>query len=65
MVTLLKGDKMWCGKCNKELRTCTCPDLKERLENIAKNPYMLSKWCSKCDNHHSKCRCEEPNWYTR
>ena len=56
---------MWCMKCNKELGDCTCEDLKERLETVAKSTHITSKWCSVCDNHHSKCKCEKPEWYIR
>lgn len=32
---------MWCCKCQNELSECTCPDLKERLENISKSPHLF------------------------
>ena len=25
---------MWCGKCQKELFECTCPDIEERLASL-------------------------------
>lgn len=31
---------MWCGKCNRDLSECICPDLEERLERIRRSPYI-------------------------
>jgi hypothetical protein len=31
---------MTCGVCNKDMASCTCPDLRKRLEDILKIPYL-------------------------
>lgn len=31
---------MWCLKCDHDLAECLCPDLKERLEGIAKSEHV-------------------------
>ena len=56
---------MWCAICQKELSKCTCPDIKERIEAISRNPNIATKWCMQCDNHYSQCKCEEPKWVIR
>jgi hypothetical protein len=31
---------MWCCKCNKDIVDCVCPDIEERLRNLAENPVV-------------------------
>lgn len=56
---------MWCGRCNKELHACVCPDINERLRAISDSKTVASQWCLACDKHHSQCRCERPVWGVR
>ena len=31
---------MWCGRCNRELIECICPDVEERLNNLRSSPNL-------------------------
>lgn len=31
---------MWCGKCNRDLSECICPDLEERLNDLRKSKFL-------------------------
>ncbi len=53
---------MFCGKCNNDLRDCTCNDLEERLADIADSPNIACRWCIECDQHYALCKCKRPNW---
>jgi len=54
---------MFCGKCKNDLQQCTCPDLKERLDQIA--GVMALPWCQKCRQWAYICRCEKPEIVVR
>lgn len=56
---------MFCGKCSKHVGNCTCPDIRERLESLARSPRLAVDWCSRCDEHHARCRCDSPALYRR
>jgi hypothetical protein len=32
---------MFCTQCHNDLSECTCTDLKERLEKLAKSPHLI------------------------
>lgn len=55
---------MFCAKCQNDLADCTCPDIEERLAEIADSPYIIYRACLKCRNHYARCRCEKPEWGT-
>lgn len=55
---------MVCGKCNKDLRSCKCSDIDERLESLKNDQYIIFKMCKICGKHYQRCDCQEPRWTT-
>jgi len=53
---------MWCGKCDRHLSECVCPDIKERLNRVAGMGSFVYRKCLKCGEHYSRCKCEQPEW---
>jgi len=53
---------MYCTKCQKELSDCVCPDIDERLLNMAS--LLIYRMCSICGKHYQRCKCDEPEWTT-
>jgi len=54
---IVKG-KMFCKKCEKEIKDCECLDIEERLQNSG----MLYRICKICGKHYYRCKCEYPIW---
>ena len=48
---------MFCAKCQNEISDCTCPDIKERLESLARHPNLAIEFCANCGKHHARCKC--------
>lgn len=53
---------MWCGKCEKQLAECTCPDINERLAGVAAKGFFTYKRCVRCGKHYERCKCDQPEW---
>ncbi len=53
---------MFCAKCNKDFRECTCEDLDERLRSLGNS--LIYRMCKKCGKHYARCKCENPEWTT-
>lgn len=51
---------MWCGKCNNDLKDCTCEDLDERLADL--KDVLVYRMCNICKKHYARCKCEKPEW---
>lgn len=49
---------MWCGKCDRDLGVCICPDLTERLKKI--NNVCVLTFCSGCGAYAPRCKCPHP-----
>lgn len=57
---------MICGKCDTDLKGCTCPDLAERMREVSgPGGAVAARWCASCDNHYARCYCAEPDWMMR
>jgi hypothetical protein len=56
---------MWCGRCNRHVGECICPDIKERLAAATGGGHLAMKWCRRCDQHHARCRCVQPDFYIK
>lgn len=48
---------MFCGKCQRDLSDCDCPDLEERLLSVERFAWPR---CVKCGKHEARCRCPRP-----
>jgi len=48
---------MYCTKCNNHIATCTCPDIDERLADVAKSRYIFIATCPVCGRHVDRCIC--------
>jgi len=57
-----RNPKMFCMKCQNELRSCSCPDINERLAAIASEGKIIFKTCNICGNHHERCHCFISSW---
>lgn len=55
---------MTCTECFKEVRDCTCPDIDQRLEDVAKGGLVVMAFCTRCKKHHERCSCPPPNTFT-
>lgn len=53
---------MECGKCEKHLSKCTCPDLEERLDSAVAAGVFVYKYCILCEKHYERCKCAQPVW---
>lgn len=47
---------MYC-KCGQPFKTCKCPDIDQRLENLKASPHLLTRWCEACGRHADRCQC--------
>jgi hypothetical protein len=58
---------MYCGKCENEFESCTCPDLPERLRKLSgPGGPTVARWCERCDSHWILCQCgEDARWMAR
>ncbi len=52
---------MFCVRCQNDVFMCTCPDIRERLREIAEHPGLELKMCPECKEHVSQCRCKPAN----
>ena len=51
---------MYCTKCSKDISSCTCPDLDQRLEAIGGSCHVILTFCSGCGSHAARCKCPHP-----
>jgi hypothetical protein len=51
---------MYCGKCNNDLKDCTCEDIDERLKDL--QGVLVYRMCAVCGKHYVRCKCENPKW---
>jgi hypothetical protein len=54
--------KMFCVKCHNDLENCTCPDIDERMKDLAGSPFITYRMCKVCGKHYARCKCESPIW---
>lgn len=48
---------MWCCQCNRQLGSCVCPDLQERLARLRAHPNIALRECRGCGEHADRCTC--------
>lgn len=53
---------MWCARCRHDLSDCTCPDIDQRLQDLAKEGKFVYRMCGICGRHYDRCRCPDPLW---
>lgn len=53
---------MFCVVCQSNLIDCTCPDIEERLADLANHPNMSIRICRICGLHYARCDCDAPDW---
>lgn len=49
-----------CVKCHRAIDKCKCPDIDERMHDMAYKDHVLLKWCRRCDKHYARCECAPP-----
>lgn len=49
---------MYCVKCCNDLSDCVCPDIDERLAQLAAGGHVAFATCPECGRHVDRCRCE-------
>lgn len=55
---------MFCVKCQNDLDKCVCPDIDERLAEIAKSEHNVFRMCKAEKKHYKRCKCKNPEWVT-
>jgi len=45
------------GKSPDSLANCICPDIDERIREMAKSPYLSITFCSGCNREWTRCSC--------
>lgn len=53
---------MFCVKCHNDLSDCTCPDIDERMADLAGSEHFVYKMCLVCGKHYARCKCSVPQW---
>lgn len=49
---------MICNECHKQLDECPCPDIDNRMKELAMNEHNSLLWAICCDKHYQRCKCE-------
>jgi hypothetical protein len=55
---------MFCVRCRNDLQKCTCPDIDERMADLAGSSHFVYKMCLVCGKHYERCKCSSPQFTT-